>query len=273
VRRALSFLAMIAVAAAAQPDAREIVRRSVAAYEANWELARNYTFLEREQLRQLDAAGRVKSADTKTYDLTLLDGTAYRRLVERDDQPLPPREAKREQEKLDRSIAEQRKQTPAQRSRRIAEVEKRRARNLETAREVAEAFDFRIAGEEHLEGRDAWVIEATPHPGYQPRHSNMRALAHLRGKIWIDKQQYGLVKVEAEVIDVISWGVFLVRVERGSRLLFEQNWVNDEVWLPRRQTVNASARLGLLKGYRAQQEVTYKDYRKFQADSRLVPLP
>jgi len=46
VRTALA-LAMAAVAAAQQPDGREIVRRSVRANDENWNRARSYTFLER----------------------------------------------------------------------------------------------------------------------------------------------------------------------------------------------------------------------------------
>ena len=34
-----------------QVDAREIIRRAVAADELNWKAARNYTFLERVELR------------------------------------------------------------------------------------------------------------------------------------------------------------------------------------------------------------------------------
>ena len=41
-----------------QVDAREIIRRAVAADELNWKAARNYTFLQPVKLRWLDARGR-----------------------------------------------------------------------------------------------------------------------------------------------------------------------------------------------------------------------
>src|SRR5258706_12634068 len=80
-------LALISVmtAAAAQPDAREIVRRSVAARDENWKMARNYTFLQRTEERQTDSAGRAKSKEVKTSDGTLPEGAPYFRLLERDD--------------------------------------------------------------------------------------------------------------------------------------------------------------------------------------------
>ncbi len=43
--------------------------------------------------------------------MTLLEGSPYRRLVARNDQPLSPKEQKKEEDKLRRSIEERRKET------------------------------------------------------------------------------------------------------------------------------------------------------------------
>src|SRR5258707_15415145 len=88
-------LASIAIAAAQAPDAREIVHRSLEANEQNWKIARNYTFLQRTEERQIDSAGATKSEEIKTFDITLLEGSPYIRLVERDDHPLSPAEEKK----------------------------------------------------------------------------------------------------------------------------------------------------------------------------------
>ena len=262
--------ALAGVAAAQTPDAREIVRRSVEASEKNWKAARSYTFLQRTEERQLDSGGRVKSKSVKTHDITLLDGSPYLRLVERDDHPLPPQEESKEQDKLQKSIAQRMKETPAERQRRIAEYEKRREHRQELMREVAEAFDFRVAGEDRVDGHDVWILDATPRQGYHPRLSEARILQHVRGKLWIDRQSFYWVKLEADVVDPVSWGLFLVRLDAGAHIRFEQTHVNDEVWLPRRISVTASARLGVFKKLRVEEETTYRNYRKFQTDSRLV---
>ena len=59
-------------------------------------------------------------------------------------------------------------------------------------------------------------------------------------------------------------GLFLVRVAKGSRAAFEQTFVNEEVWLPHRVQAFASARLGLLKVLRFEQEISYTKCREFQ---------
>lgn len=78
------------------------------------------------------------------------------------------------------------------------------------------------------------------------------------------------MKVEAEALDSISIGLFLVRLQKGARLTIEQTRVNDEVWLPKRVTVALAARILLLKSFRAEVEATFMNYRKFQSESRLV---
>ena len=259
-----------AAALLGEVDAREVVRRAVAADERNWKAAQNYGFLERVDLRRLDSEGQLKSKVVKIYEVMLLEGSLYRRLAGRDDRPLPPGDEKKEQEKLARSIAERRKETAAQRALRLDEYVRRPDWQREAWRELPEAFDFRLAGEEMWDGHSLYVIEATPRPGYQPRSNTARLLAHLQGKFWVDKQDYHLVKAEAEVVDTIAVGLFLVRVAKGSRATFEQTRVNDKVWLPRRVQVFASARLGLLRVLHIEEEVIYSKCREFQTGSFVV---
>jgi hypothetical protein len=263
-------LAPIALAAAQGPDARAIVRRSLEANEQNWKIARNYTFLQRTEDRRMDASGQVKSKEVKTYDVTLLQGSPYIRLVARDDHPLPPAEEKKEQDKVDKSIAERMKETPAQRERRISDYDKRRARQQEAMREIGDAFDFQITGHDRVEGHDVWILQATPRPGYQPRSSEAKILPHVRGKLWIDQKSYHWAKLEAEVITPVSWGLFLVRLDSGARIHFDETRVNDEVWLPQHVWIAASARLGLFKKLRVEEDTIYKNYRRFQTDSRII---
>jgi hypothetical protein len=51
---------------------------------------------------------------------------------------------------------------------------------------------------------------------------------------------------------------------------FEQTRVNDEVWLPSHFSIHGDARMGFLVKMHGDMEVTYRDYKKFRADSRIV---
>ena len=217
-----------------------------------------------------------RKPEVETHDITVLEGSPYRRLVARDDKPLPPKDERKEEEKLRKITAERRKETAAQREKRLADYDRKREQERAAWREVVDAFDFRLAGEDHREGRDQYVIEAVPHPGYKPRTRDAGFFPKVKGKIWIDKQDYHWARVEAEVIDTISFGAFLVRLAKGSHLEADQTRVNGEVWLPKRMEAEASARVALLKKFRGRIEITYSDYKKFQTDSRIVsvaPVP
>jgi len=268
--RVLLLLAATAALAGAQ-DARELVRQAVKRIDHNLEVARNYTFLERVETHELNGDGQIKDRKIRQYDVTLLEGSPYRRLVGKDDHPLSPDEVRKEQKKLEDSIDERRKESPAQHDRRIADWEKRRQREREPLNEIAEAFDFRMVGEELLGDRQVWVIDANPRPGYRPRSSLAKLFPKLRGRLWIDKTDHQWIKTEGEVTGTISFGLFLARLNKGARLNFEMTRVNEEVWLPKRIEASGSARLALLKSYHIESAVTYSNYRKFQAESHIVP--
>jgi len=73
----------------------------------------------------------------------------------------------------------------------------------------------------------------------------------------------------AELIDSISFGGFLAKLDRGARMTFLQKRVNDEVWLPSKMTARVEARL-LVKHYSLAIETTWSNYRKFRVDSRVL---
>jgi len=251
-------------------DALEIVKRAVAMDRKDVEIARNYTFLQREQDCNLDGSGKVKDKEVRTWDITMLEGSPYRRLVGRNDQPLPAKEKKQEEEKLQRSIEQRQKETPEQRQARMADWDRHRLKQREPVKELPEAFNFTLVGEEAINGGRAFVIDALPKPGYKPKTSATSFFPKVKARFWIDKQDYQWVKMEMVTLDTISFGGFLFRIAKGGRLVVEQTHVNNEVWLPLRASLQASARLALVKGIHKELDWTFSDYKKFQAESRIV---
>src|ERR1700733_13868504 len=99
-----AFAGFVSADFASDQDARDIVRRSVDLEKGDAAIARNYTFLEREVHREIDANGKVRKTESDTFDVTLLEGSPYQRHVAHNDQPLPSREIAKEEEKLRKSI-------------------------------------------------------------------------------------------------------------------------------------------------------------------------
>ncbi|MGH9718996.1 MAG: hypothetical protein ACRD8O_02200 [Bryobacteraceae bacterium] len=268
--RSLLVLLLYAAAQAEVPDADAIVRRSVVMDEENWKRARMYTFVEHIVEREFDGRGNPKPPESETFDITMLEGSPFRRLIARNDKPLSADEERKEQRKLEKSIAERQKETEAQRQKRLTEWQKNREKRRKVFLEIPDAFEFRLLGEEVRDNRAVWVLEGTPRPGYQFRDSRAKLFSKFKGKLWIDKAGYYWVRAEAEAIDTISFGWFLARIGKGARVEVEQQRINDEVWLPRSVHLAASGRLGLVKKMSANIEVTYRDFRKFQTGSAIV---
>ena len=258
------------LAQGSQPDAREIVRKSVDLDQSNWQRMKDYTWIARQSDRNLDSKGQMKSEKTDEWETVVIYGEPHRRMLKRDGKPLPAQDERKEQEKLDQAVAKRAQETPEQRARREAEREKEREKDREFLREVPDLFDFKMLGEEKVDGHDVWVISATPKPGAQPRHGDAKPLLKVRAKVWIDKAEYQWVRLEAETTATISFGLFIARLNPGAKLIFEQTRVNDEVWLPKREVVRGAARLGLVKKLAGEEETTWNNYRKFQVESKVI---
>jgi hypothetical protein len=105
---------------------------------------------------------------------------------------------------------------------------------------------------------------------YQPRSHTAKLFRSIKGKFWVGQQDHQIVKVEAEVIDTISVGLFLVRVAKGACATLKMTSVGDGVWLPDRLQVFASARLGLLKVVRFEQSTHFSRYSSVPTDARII---
>src|SRR5215470_7524568 len=178
-------------------DPKEIVRRSVAIDHRMMERARNYTCQQREVEKQLDSHGNVKSTKVETWDVTILYGEPYSRLIQKDDKPLSEKDEKKEQEKLDKFIEKRKNESDGDHQKREEKQKKEREEGRAFLRDVENAYDFRIAGEEPVDGRPAWILEAMPRKDFHPTQPHADILPKLKGRIWIDKKEYYWVKAEA----------------------------------------------------------------------------
>lgn len=257
---------------AQDPDPVDIVRRSVAKDRLNFERANDYSYVQHSEQRQFDTKGRVSEVESRTYDVIVIDGEPYEKLVAKDGKPLTEAETRKEQEKLDRELARRRAERPDERARRLSEREKRRREGREFAQEIPDAFTFRLAGQDTLEDRPVWIIEAEPKPGFKGKAKRADLLSKFRGRLWIDQQDYQWVRVEAETIAPVRFGWILAKLDPGARMTFEQRRVHGEVWLPSQARMRLNARIAVVRKLRAEVEVTWRDYRKFQADSRITEV-
>lgn len=238
----------------------------------NQKLQRDYTYIERQVENRLDGKGQVKSTEIKTYEVLDIYGEQVERLIAKDDKPLDGNESAKEEAKIQKIIDKRKNESEHDREKREQKEEKEREDGRKFVKEIADAYDFKLAGTELVDGREAWVIDGEPRPGFQPHMKESKFLPKFHGRVWIDKNDLQMAKMEVECLDTISLGLFLARFHKGSRLKLEQTRVNDEIWLPRQLAVKVDVRLALLKNFNVDMEQSFRDYKKFRTSTRIVGM-
>jgi len=244
------------------PDVRQIVEWSIAATQRHWQARLQYTYVERDRDRRLDWEGRVKSEDVDVSRTILVNGVPFEQLVERNGRPPSAELERKEKEKLEKLKHE----TPQQRTERLR---RQAEENASLVREVPKAFDFQLLDEEVVNGRAAYVLKATPHPGYYGQGRFGKMFSKLEGKLWVDKQDLGWINVDGQVIQPFSMGLFLARVLRGAHITMEQTRVDEGIWMPAHIEVRAAAKIFFVKSLVIDRILTYSEY-KLAGDFRGV---
>jgi hypothetical protein len=255
-----------------QEQIRELLRRVAEKDIENEKRLRDYTYIQREEEHKLDGDGKVKKVESRTSEVLVVYGEHIERLIAKDDKPLSADEAKKEDERIQKITDKRKNESESDHRKRIEREEKEREDGRKFVREIADAFDFRIAGSELIDGRDTWILNAEPRPGYQPKDRESKMLPKLRGQIWIDKAETQWTKFDLTTLDTISFGLFLARIHKGTRIVVEATRVNDEVWLPKHVSLHVGVRVALLKNFNEDIEQTFHDYKKFRTDTKFTVI-
>jgi hypothetical protein len=258
--------------ALSQDQMRELFRIVADKDIENDRRLRDYTYVERDVEHGLDGKGQVKSTEIKTYDVMELYGESARRLIQKDDKPLDGKDSAKEEEKLQKLLDKRKNESEGDRRKREEKEEKEREDNRKFVREVADAYNFKLLGTESIDGREAWIIDGEPKPGYEPQMKEAKLLPKFRGRIWIDKADLQWSKLDLECIDTVSVGWVLARLHKGTRIMIEQTRINDEVWLLKHVAFKVDARVALLKGFNVDGDQTFRDYKKFRSTAKIVGM-
>ncbi len=252
-------LALAAAHDTSTPAVAEIIRRSVVTNTNDWKSQPEFAYQEIDLKSKVDSAGSVHAQQSKSYEVLMIDGSPYHRLIAINNTPLSPAQAAQENAKLERETLRRQHETPEQRRARIGKYQNSRAEEHLLMQQMAEAFDFKLVGEETLEGVECYVLDASPRPDYQPPVARARVLTGMRGRLWIEKSEYHWVKVEAEVISPVEFGLFVAQVKPGTKFELDQAPVGN-VWLPKSFTESVNASVLGLYGYRTREEEHFSDY-------------
>ena len=268
------FASCVCAEAGPASDISGVVRRSLEAGERNAERLPGWVSGSRVDERQLDDQGGVKSEEVRTYEYVDIEGVLVRKMIAKNGKPLEGDDARREDQRVAKLARTRKTESAEARAKRLAEREKKKQKEREFSKEIIDAFDFKLLGEENVAGRPAWLLSATPRPGYKPSDMRASIFPHVRGKIWIDQKDYLWSKAEADAFEPISLGFSLIaKLDEGAHLFFEQVRMNDGTWLLQKSGLRAFARVALVKRVAIDQITVYRNFRTVPAGAEVDDTP
>jgi len=212
----------------------------------------------------------VTSRSGKDYDVFYIGEEEVRRLIAKDGKPLDADERRREDDRFNKRFDELKKKQAE-----LAADPKKQAKKQE--QDEAEISDFLRAelfanprrGTFH--GEDVIVFDFAGNPNYKPKKTIDRVIQKLSGVMWVDDEAREIARLEARFSESAHVGGGVVAsIEKGSSFVFEQQKLNEEVWLPSYAEVHVAGRILVVK---LKQNFTdrYSDYKKFRVGVSVSP--
>ena len=253
------------------PDLKKLFDQLDANQKEIDKVKENYAGTRVEEETEYDKTGKQTKKEVKEYSFFYLDGEEVSTLTKKDGKPLSDEEQKKENEKTRKEIAD------------IQKHEKKKEAKEEKAKEQGkeekdkddpdiEVFlrssQFVNPRRERFRGQDVLVFDFEPNPEFKPKSMAEKLVRELAGVIWVDEKANDVARLEAYFVgDFHIAGGMLASVERGTSFVFEQAYLNNEVWLPTYFEAHIGARVLLVKGFKMNAITQYSDYKRFNVET------
>lgn len=244
-----------------------------------------YAYIEKETRTKLDSRGQPKGSETNVYEVTRgpEDWQYYRKLISTNGVPVSEanlakqdaEQKQREQKQRDeiaRNAREAQKAAERQSNPKpdpILTPEQREKQRIDSLFSYfGSVYDIQVVGREVIDEHSTFLLSLTPKANTKTKDDFLKMLQHVTVRGWVREHDHKLVRMEADVIDSISFGLgLLAKIQKGSRLQLERRPINNEVWAPIRVEATMSARILLLKGISERQVSEYSDFRKYTVET------
>ena len=253
------------------PDLKKLFEQLDANQKEIDKVKENYAGTREEEETEYDKTGKQTKKEVKEFTFFYLDGDEVSTLTKKDGKPLSEEEQRKENEKTQKQIAEIQKHEKKK--------EAKEEKNKEQGKEEKEDDDpgievflrssqFVNPRRERFRGQDVLVFDFEPNPEFKPKTMAEKLIRDLAGVLWVDEKANDVARLEAYFVgDFHLAGGLLASVERGTSFVFEQAYLNNEVWLPTYLEAHIGARVLLVKGFKVNAITRYSDYKRFNVET------
>jgi hypothetical protein len=246
---------------AALPDAATMLREVEAHQKQLDKMRENYTFRAIQTTHQLDSSGNTKRVETEEHEVFFVNGQRVEKLVRKDGKDLTPDQARKEQERVNKEVLKI--SQPGYTNPDKDEI---------TVGRLLQIVTFSRPRRVRLNGRDTIAFDFVGDEHAKTHGRDEEALKKVSGTIWIDEADREVSRMSATLDDNYHVGFgLLASVAKGSNVVFDQALIRNEAWLPTAIALHLQARAFLVAGFRAEIDVRFDDYRKFQTDAVQQP--
>jgi len=252
------------------PDLKALFKEIDENQKAIDKIKENYTGTRTEEETEFESDGQIKKRELKEYTFFYLNGEEVSTLTKKEGKPLSEEEAKKENEKTQKQIKElQKNEAKKEAKEEKAKEEGKKDENDEPGIEVfLRASQFVNPRRERFRGQDVLVFDFEPNPEFKAHKLVEKVVQKLAGVVWIDEKAHDVARLEAYFTgDMKFAGGLLANLQKGTSLVFEQAYVNDEVWLPTYMEAHLGVRVLLVKGFKVNEVTHYSDYKKFNVET------
>jgi hypothetical protein len=214
--------------AAANPG-KAVFQRVIANQKKTDDALNLYERLERVENRK--TGSDPKAFETKTTRV-IPGGTGMAHIaVGPDGQPTDPVAYRSDLQKFEKSLvwAIQTGRPQQEAYDKVAKKRKERDALIEAA---GSAFIFTFIANEQRDSRTLLQYSMEPDPTFKPTTRTSAVYTKVRGTVWVDETTGQLAKIEGEVTEDISVGLFLAKVYKGSHFMQECYEIAPGVWMP-----------------------------------------
>jgi len=253
------------------PDLKALFKEVEENQKAIEKIRENYAGVRAEEETEYDKTGKITKREQKEYTFFYFKGREVSTLVKKDGKPLSENEQNNENAKARKEIEEIQKREEKKEARQEKAKEEGKQKsdeedvNIET---FLRACQFVNPRRERFRGQDVLVFDFEPNPEFKPRRLAEKVVHELAGVVWIDEKARDVARLEAYFVgDFRFAGGLIANLQKGTSFVFEQAYVNNEVWLPTYAEAHVGVRILLVKGIKVNAVTRYADYRRFNVES------
>jgi hypothetical protein len=253
------------------PDLKKLFEQLDANQKQIDKIKENYAGTRLEEETEYDKSGKLTKKEAKEYAFFYLDGEEISTLVKKDGKVLSESEQKKENEQTQKRIEEvqkQNKKKEAKEEKAKEEGKDEKDKDDPGIEVFLRTSQFVNPRRERFRGQDVLVFDFEPNPEYKPKNMVERLVKELAGVVWVDEKANDVARLEAYFVgDFHLGGGILASVQKGTSFVFEQAYLNNEVWLPTYEEAHVGARVLLVKGFKLNAITRYSDYKRFNVET------